>query len=69
MGILLTGMGSDGVNGLGEIQKVGGRTVSESEETSILYAMPRFAEEKGYSDYVLPNHAISSCILKFIKGA
>ena len=36
MGILLTGMGSDGVEGLGAIQKVSGKTITESEETCIL---------------------------------
>ncbi|MFX1376247.1 MAG: chemotaxis-specific protein-glutamate methyltransferase CheB [Promethearchaeota archaeon] len=65
MGILLTGMGSDGVEGLGAIQKVGGKTISESEETCILFAMPRFAAEKGYADLVLPNYEIRNQILKF----
>ncbi|MFX0082336.1 MAG: chemotaxis-specific protein-glutamate methyltransferase CheB [Candidatus Hodarchaeota archaeon] len=65
MGVLLTGMGSDGVEGLASIQKVGGKTISESEETSILFAMPKFAAEKGYADLVLPNYSIYSEIIKF----
>ncbi len=62
MGIILTGMGSDGVNGLGAIKRVGGKTIAESEETSILYAMPKFATEKGYVDNVLPNYKIADKI-------
>ena len=66
MGILLTGMGSDGVNGLGAIQKVGGKTIAESEETCILYAMPKFAAEKGLADFILPNYLIQDYIIKFV---
>jgi two-component system chemotaxis response regulator CheB len=65
IGIILTGMGSDGVEGLGAIQRLGGKTISESEETSILYAMPKLAAEKGYSGLVLPNYEIKNQILKF----
>ena len=68
MGILLTGMGSDGVEGLGAIKKVGGQTIAEAEETSILYAMPKFAAEKHYADLVLPNFKINEKILKFINN-
>lgn len=67
MGILLTGMGSDGVEGLGAIKRVGGKTIAESEETSILYAMPKFATEKGFADVVLPNYKIAEQILDFIN--
>jgi len=66
LGIILTGMGADGVEGLGAIQKVGGRTISESEETCILFAMPKFAAEKGFADLILPNHAIDHEIIKFV---
>ena len=65
MGVLLTGMGSDGVEGLGSIQKLGGKTISESEETCILFAMPKFAAEKGYADLILPNYSVHPEIIKF----
>ncbi|MFX0029972.1 MAG: CheB methylesterase domain-containing protein, partial [Candidatus Hermodarchaeota archaeon] len=68
MGILLTGMGSDGVEGLGAIQRLGGKTITESEETSILFAMPKFAAEKGFADLVLANYQIQEEIIKFDKG-
>ncbi len=68
MGILLTGMGSDGVNGLGAIKRVGGKTIAEAEETCILYAMPKFAAEKGYADFILPNYEIKDKITSFIKS-
>ncbi len=69
LGIILTGMGADGVNGLAAIQKVGGKTIAESEETCILFAMPKFAAEKGFADFILPNYKIPEFILKFIGGS
>ncbi|UCC21084.1 MAG: chemotaxis-specific protein-glutamate methyltransferase CheB [Promethearchaeota archaeon] len=68
MGILLTGMGSDGVNGLGAIKRVGGKTIAEAEETCILYAMPKFAAEKGYADFIIPNYEIKDKMTTFIKS-
>lgn len=65
LGVLLNGMGSDGVNGLGAIQKLGGKTIVESEETSILYAMPKFAKENGFADYILNNFDIAQHIIDF----
>jgi len=67
MGVLLTGMGSDGVEGLGAIKTSGGNTIAESEETSILYAMPKFATEKGFADLKLPNYKIAEKILDFAR--
>ncbi len=66
MGIILTGMGSDGVEGLGAIKRVGGKTIAEDKSTSILYAMPKFASEKGYAKLVLPNYNIKDEMIKFI---
>lgn len=45
--VLLTGMGSDGAAGMLEIIKAGGRTIAESEETAVVFGMPRAAIEKG----------------------
>jgi len=66
MGVILTGMGTDGVEGLGAIKRLGGKTIAESEETCILFAMPKTAAEKGYANFVLPNYEIHERILKFI---
>lgn len=65
MGVLLTGMGSDGVEGLGAIKTSGGNTIAESEETSILYAMPKFAAEKGFADLILSSYKIPRFLIDF----
>lgn len=46
-GILLTGMGDDGVEGLWSIRRAGGRTFAQDEATCVIYGMPRRAVERG----------------------
>ena len=65
LGVLLTGMGRDGVAGLGVIQKLGGKTIAESEETAVLYGMPRNAKEQGVADMVLPDYKIGDFFLQY----
>ena len=67
LALLLTGMGEDGVSGLGAIQKFGGKTISESKETSILYGMPKLAAERGVADLILPNFEIGNHIIRFAQ--
>ena len=54
VGILMTGMGDDGAEGLGAIKAAGGHTIAQSEETCVVPGMPRAAILKGYAGKVLP---------------
>jgi two-component system chemotaxis response regulator CheB len=54
VGILMTGMGEDGSEGLGAIKAAGGHTIVQSEETCVVPGMPRAAILKGYAGKVLP---------------
>lgn len=54
LGVILTGMGSDGVEGLRAIRQAGGRTLAESEETCVIYGMPKAAVEAGVVDRTAP---------------
>jgi len=67
LGVLLTGMGKDGVEGLRAIKSEGGRTIAESAETSILYGMPKVAAETGAADLILPNYKIVDEIVNFVN--
>jgi two-component system, chemotaxis family, protein-glutamate methylesterase/glutaminase len=58
IGILLTGMGSDGAQGMQEIFAVGGITIVQNEETSVVFGMPQQAIALGAVKYVLPLHKI-----------
>jgi two-component system, chemotaxis family, protein-glutamate methylesterase/glutaminase len=49
IGVIMTGMGDDGAEGLGAIKKEGGMTIAQSEESCVVYGMPKAAIERGYA--------------------
>jgi two-component system chemotaxis response regulator CheB len=49
VGVLMTGMGDDGAEGLGAIRKEGGMTLAQSEESCVVFGMPKAAIERGYA--------------------
>ena len=61
-GVVLTGMGRDGAQGLAEIRRAGGRTVAQDERSCVVYGMPRAAVELGVVDRVLTLEAIATVI-------
>ncbi len=67
VGVLLTGMGSDGAKGLELIKEVGGETVAQDKATSVVYGMPKAAVELGAADKVLPIHKIAEEIVGLIS--
>ncbi len=54
LGIILTGLGNDGMQGMKEIKNRGGKTIAESEETCVVYGMPRSVIESGCADKIVP---------------
>ena len=63
--VLLTGMGRDGVDGVGRVAKSGGHTVAQDEETSAIFGMPRRAIESGCVDTVAPAEGIAESALAY----
>lgn len=59
LGVLMTGMGGDGVEGLRAIKDRRGRTIAESEETAAVFGMPRGAIKAGLADLILPRPEIA----------
>lgn len=53
-GVILTGMGSDGVEGLLELHKAGGLTIAQDPGTCVVHGMPRVAVERGAAEIELP---------------
>ncbi|HWO01398.1 MAG TPA: chemotaxis response regulator protein-glutamate methylesterase [Blastocatellia bacterium] len=53
-GVIMTGMGSDGAQGIGEIKKAGGWTLAQNKESCSVFGMPRVAIEKGFVNEVVP---------------
>lgn len=64
LGVLLTGMGRDGAEGMRAIKEAYGKTIAESEETSIVYGMPKSAIEQGIVDSVVPLYDMVEMIVK-----
>jgi len=62
LGILLTGMGEDGADGMATIRAGGGVTIAESEASCVVYGMPRAAVLRGAVNWVLPLEAIADLL-------
>lgn len=65
LGIIMTGMGRDGAEGLLNMKKAGARTVAQDEKTSIVFGMPREAINIGAADQVMALHDIPQRIRNF----
>jgi two-component system chemotaxis response regulator CheB len=62
VGVLMTGMGDDGAEGLGAIKKEGGLTIAQSEESCVVYGMPKAAIERGYATRVIGLDAMGTTL-------
>lgn len=67
IGVILTGMGKDGQKGISNIKKAGGYTIAESEETAVVYGMPKVVINAGLAKGV-PLFRISSEIVMALHG-
>jgi two-component system chemotaxis response regulator CheB len=64
--VLLTGMGHDGSETFAEIRKRGGRTIAESEESSVVFGMPAELIKRGGATVVLPSTKVAAQINTWI---
>ncbi len=64
LAVVLTGMGNDGSKGVVEVKNKGGRALAESEDTAVVYGMPREAVATGCVDRVVPLPGIGQAILE-----
>lgn len=62
LGVVLTGMGSDGVIGARALHAAGARVIVEHESTCVVYGMPRAIVEQGLSDAQVPLHEMAGAI-------
>lgn len=65
LGVILTGMGNNGLVGSREIKAKGGVIIAQDEDTCIVYGMPRAVAEAGVADHVAPLQNITSEIISF----
>jgi two-component system chemotaxis response regulator CheB len=63
-GVLLTGMGADGVEGLLALRRAGGLTLVQDEASAVVYGMPRVALEKGAATVALPPRDLARTLVR-----
>ncbi|HYE12137.1 MAG TPA: chemotaxis response regulator protein-glutamate methylesterase [Patescibacteria group bacterium] len=63
--VIMTGMGTDGSIGIGNIKAAGGKTVAQDEETCVVFGMPKAAVTAGVIDKIVPLNDIAKEITKF----
>jgi two-component system, chemotaxis family, protein-glutamate methylesterase/glutaminase len=68
VGLLMTGMGEDGAEGLGALKAAGGVTIAQSEDTCVVSGMPRAAISKGYADKIIPLDGIAAFLVQSYGG-
>ena len=69
LGLILTGMGSDGSGGCFAIRKAGGVVMAQDEASSVVWGMPGFAVNAGYCARVLPLKELGLAVgLRILKG-
>jgi len=67
IGVLMTGIGDDGADQMVAIKQAGGYTIAESQETAVVYGMPREAFERGGACLVAPSHEVAGEIVKAVR--
>ena len=66
IGVILTGMGSDGARGMKAIKENKGKTIAQDKDTCVVYGMPKAAVEEGVVDKVVPLDKIAEEIMKMV---
>jgi two-component system, chemotaxis family, protein-glutamate methylesterase/glutaminase len=62
LAVLMTGMGDDGAQGLGLVKAAGGMTIAQSEESCVVFGMPKAAIERGFATRVVALEAMANTL-------
>ena len=68
VGLIMTGMGKDGLEGLKLIKKKGGIVIAQNEESCVVYGMPKAAVDEGIADAVLPLEGFPDVLAQVSRG-
>ncbi|GAB4141500.1 MAG: chemotaxis response regulator protein-glutamate methylesterase [Ignavibacteriales bacterium] len=64
LGIIMTGMGKDGLNGIAKLKGLGGTCIAQNEESCVVYGMPKAVVDAGFADAVLSLDEIPNTLNK-----
>jgi two-component system chemotaxis response regulator CheB len=62
LAVIMTGMGDDGAQGLGMVKAAGGMTIAQSEESCVVFGMPKAAIERGFATRVVALEALANTL-------
>jgi two-component system chemotaxis response regulator CheB len=68
LGVVMTGMGQDGLRGCERIREAGGQVFVQDEATSVVWGMPGYVANAGLADKVLPLHQIGGEIVRRVRA-
>ena len=68
IGVILTGMGKDGAQGMLKMKEAGAVNIAQDEKSSVVFGMPKEAIDAGAVDTVVPLQDIGKTILKYVKS-
>ena len=68
MGVIMTGMGRDGVDGIAAIKAAGGRTLAQDEKTSAIYGMNKIAVDQGMIERVVALDQMADELAHLVNG-
>jgi two-component system chemotaxis response regulator CheB len=68
VGVMLTGMGSDGAAGMLAMRQAGARNLAQDQATSVVFGMPKVAFERGGAERLLPIDRIPAEVLNLLTG-
>ena len=67
LGIIMTGMGKDGTEGVQKIKNLGGQCIAQDEDSCVVYGMPKSIVDNGLADTVIPLEKISDVLNNGVK--
>jgi len=67
LGVIMTGMGKDGLEGLKKVKEKGGYVIAQSEETCVVYGMPKAVVDAGIADGIIPLDKIGEVISEMVS--
>jgi two-component system chemotaxis response regulator CheB len=68
MGVLMTGMGNDGVHAMTRLREQGGRTIAEAESTAVVWGMPGELVKSGGAEFMRPVDEIAAAIMDLVSA-
>ncbi len=66
LGVIMTGMGRDGADGIKDLKRLGGYAIAQDEDSCVVYGMPKAVVDAGSADMILPLDKIADAINKIV---